>query len=88
MTSLFIFEVRKDVYADLMSQMSFSPFTVSLSFLEKAIQKALVNPSVLLLCTSKREVVKLHGDRTRRDFWLIVLRFCACHSGEPFTKSC
>ena len=55
MTSLLVFELRKDMYVDLM----FSCFTASLSFQEKQFKKALVNPSVLLLRTSKHKVDKL-----------------------------
>ena len=53
MTFLFVFELRKDVYVDLALE------TPSLSLQEKQFKKALVNPSVLLLCTSKHEIVKL-----------------------------
>ena len=67
MTSLFVFKLRKDVYEGLMSQAPFPRFTASQSFRKKQFIKALVNPSVtvLFLCTSKREVVKLPIDQER-----------------------
>ena len=61
MTCLFVFELRRDVYMDLVLEMQ---CLASLSLQEKAVQitsgKSSTDlQSVLLLCTSKLIVVKL-----------------------------
>ena len=51
MISFFVFELRENLCGDLVSS------DAKLSLYKKQFKKAIVNPSALLLCTSKRSNV-------------------------------
>ena len=71
MIYFFVFKLRKDVYVVLAFDTPFS--TLYSLFIASGKSKA------KMLCTL--EVQSCYADdRPRKDFWLIVLRYWACHS--------
>ena len=80
--SFFVFELRKDVYVVLAFDTPFSTlYSLFIASGNSKAKKLSVSHFVLLLCT--HEVQSCHADdHPRKDFWLIVFRFWACHSAR------